>query len=56
MVVQHGRAHKVLWRKGDAGTRFCMVCKDVSVTEDSGEVDEYDVPIYIYIYLPRHPV
>ena len=48
MVIQDGGAHKVLWHcKGDAGTRFCMICKDASVTVDSGEVDEDDVPILI---------
>jgi hypothetical protein len=30
MVLQDGGAHKVLWQcKGDAGTRFCMLCRNV---------------------------
>ena len=40
MVLQDGAAHKSLFCcKGDAGTRLCMLCKNL-VTAKSGLVDE----------------
>ena len=42
MIVQDGAAHKFLWScKGDAGTRMCMLCRNVlaqrcSILENSG--------------------
>ena len=40
LILQDGGAHKQVWcLKGDAGTRFCMVCKNL-VARDSGVMDE----------------
>ena len=39
MMLQDGGAHKLIWGcKGDAGTRVCMLCKNL-VSEQSGLVD-----------------
>jgi hypothetical protein len=47
MVLQDGGAHKLLWHcKGDAGTKMCMLCKEL-LAEDSGEKDDDDVPIIV---------
>lgn len=40
MFVQDGGAHKIIWgAKGDAGTRCCMLCKNL-VSESSGLVND----------------